>query len=110
MTPPLTGILVACSIMRATDLLATITSYDQKGEVSHSDTRYYADLSLLWEHIGCQQNNRRTRRVHVQTDSGLEYEVILSPWTPSRRYSPSRRFQALLMSWGGQLTRDPEPR
>jgi hypothetical protein len=80
-------------------MIATITGYDKAGAVSHRDRREYGDLSLLWEHIGCQQNNRRTRRVHVETEVGLEYEVHFSPWTPSRRYFPSRRFHALLLIW-----------
>ena len=84
-------------------MIATITAYDQNGAVSHSDTQYYPDLSLLWEHIGCQQNNRKTIRVHVQTDLGLEYDVEFSPWTPFRRYSPSRRFRALLNSWANRV-------
>lgn len=85
-------------------MIATITAYDQDGALSHSDTRYYPDLSLLWEHIGCQQNNHRTMHVHVQTDEGLEYEVSFSSWTPSRRYSPSRRFHALLKTWQEERT------
>ena len=86
-------------------MIATMTGYDKDGTVSHSDTRYYPNLSLLWEHIGCQQNNRRTMHVHVQTDAGLEYEVSFSPWTPFRRYAPSRRFHALLNSWARDMTR-----
>jgi len=80
-------------------MIATMTGFDKDGAVSHMDTRYYPDLSLLWEHIGCQQNNHRTMHVHVQTDSGIEYEVSFSPWTASRQYLPSRRFHALLESW-----------
>ena len=85
-------------------MIATITAYDKYGVVSHRDTRDYPDPPLLWEHIGCQQNNRRTMRVHVETEAGLEYEVLFSPWTPSRRYFPSRRFHALLKTWGDEMT------
>lgn len=80
-------------------MIATLTAYDANGEVSHAVTQEYPDASLLWEHIGCQQNNRRTQRVEVQTDTGLQYEVHFGPWTPQRQFSPSRRFQALLQSW-----------
>jgi len=87
---------------KLTRMIATITAYDKDGAVSHHDTWDYSDLSLLWEHIGCQQNNRRTIRVHVETETGLEYEVLLSPWTPSRRYLPSPRFHALLRTWANE--------
>ena len=54
---------IRCSLRdeKSREMIATITAYDQHGVVSHSDTRYYADSSLLWQHVGCQQNNRRTR-------------------------------------------------
>jgi len=83
-------------------MIATVTAYDEDGGVTHSDTRNYPDLSLLWEHIGCQQNNRTTIRVHVETQDGVEYEVQFSPWSPCRRYSPSKRFHALLKIWSEQ--------
>ena len=84
-------------------MIATITAFDTLGEVCHKDTREYPDLSLLWEHVGCQQNNRRTVEVHVATDLGLEYMVRFSPWIPRRRFSPSRRFRALLHEWGAHF-------
>jgi hypothetical protein len=83
-------------------MIATITAYDASGDVSHSDTRNYPDISFVWEHVGCQQNNRRTIEVHVATDLGIEYEVRFSPWTPTRRFSPSRRFRALLERWSAR--------
>lgn len=90
-------------------MIASIIAYDQHGAVSHRDTRYYSDSSLLWEHIGCQQNNRRTIRVCVDTDTGLEYEVRFPPWTPSRCYRPSLRFQALLELWARGAAREDQP-
>jgi hypothetical protein len=84
-------------------MIATIIAYDVNGSVSHRDTHEYPDTSLLWEHIGCQQNNRKTVRVVVETDTGLEYEVEFSPWTAARRFSPSRRFHELLSTWGPVL-------
>ena len=83
-------------------MIATIIAYDKDGAVSHRDTRHYTDLSLLWEHIGCQQNNHKTVRVRVETTIGLAYEVSFSHWTPSRRYSPSFRFRALLALWADE--------
>ena len=80
-------------------MIATITAFDELGAVSHRDTRHYSDLSLLWEHVGCQQNNHKTVRVRVDTDSGVEYEVLFSAWTPARHYRPSFRFRALLEVW-----------
>jgi len=80
-------------------MLATLNAFDEKGKISHEDTRFYPDLSLLWEHIGCQQNNRSTVRVKVVTEYGFEYHVNYSPWTASRRYTPSPRFQTLLRRW-----------
>ncbi len=85
-------------------MIATITAYDKQDGVSHRDTRYYSDFSLLWEHIGCQQNNRSTVRVRVDTDLGLEYEVHFPEWTPLRRYHPSLRFRAVLELWARQET------
>lgn len=83
---------------------AKLTAYDAHGDVSHQDTHEYPDISLLWEHIGTQQHNRKTVRVHVETENGLGYTVEFSPWTPQRRYSPSRRFQALLDKWSAELS------
>ena len=85
-------------------MIATLTAYDKDGSVSHSDTRDYPDLSLLWEHIGAQQNNRRTMRVRVQGEGGLEYDVRFSDWTRARRYFPSRRFHAVLKAWADERT------
>ena len=85
-------------------MVATITAFDKNGAVLHRDTCEYEDLSLLWEHIGCQQNNRRTVRVRVETKAGVQYEVVFSPWRPSRRYLPSRRFHALLKARGDEMT------
>jgi hypothetical protein len=86
-------------IIRANNMLATLNAFDEKGRISHEDTRFYPDLSLLWEHIGCQQNNRSTVRVQVVTEYGCEYHVNFSPWTSNRRYTPSPRFQKLLRRW-----------
>ena len=80
-------------------MVATITAYDARGKISHTDTREYPDLALLWEHVGCQANNRSTVRVAVQTQTGVEFEVRFSPWMPERRYPPSSRFQKLLEQW-----------
>lgn len=90
---------VAVSRFRIRRMIATLTAFDKNGNRSHHDTRYYPDLSLLWEHIGCQQNNRKTVRVQVETDSGLSYRVRFPPWNASRRYLPSYRFQTLLWLW-----------
>jgi hypothetical protein len=87
-----------------TALVATVTAYDANDKVSHRDMREYPDGSLLWEHVGCEQNNRKAVRVIVQTDTGLQYQVEFSPWTPNRRFAPSPRFLALLRAWGGQLS------
>ena len=97
----------SCSFIgeKFTAMIATLNAFDEHGVLSHSDTRYYPNLSLLWEHIGSQQNNRKTIRVHVQTDSGLEYEISFSSWTPARRYSPSRRFHTLLTGMGAEIGR-----
>ena len=54
-------------------MIATLTSYDENQAVVYQGTREYPDSSLLWEHIGCQQNNQRTVRVRVETDQGVEY-------------------------------------
>ncbi|HWX21543.1 MAG TPA: hypothetical protein VN578_16700 [Candidatus Binatia bacterium] len=81
-------------------MIATITAYDASGNVSHRDTREYPDNSLLWEHIGCQQNNQKTARVLAETEVGLAYEVEFSSWTPRRCFAPSRRFHELLRTWG----------
>ena len=87
-------------------MFATVTAFDGEGAVTHSSGRDYPDLSLLWEHIGCQQNNRRTVRVQAETETGLTYEVSFSPWSLSRRYFPSPRFQALLDSWAMDASRE----
>ena len=86
-------------------ITAKLTAYDANGAVSHQDTRDYPDTSLLWEHIGAQQHNRNTVRVHVETGNGLSYKVEFSPWNPHRLYSPSRRFQALLDKWSDESSR-----
>ena len=83
-------------------MIATLTAFRKDGSVSHRDTRDYADPSLLWEHIGCQQNNRGTVRVRVETEARVSYEVVFPPWTAGRRYSPSRRFNRLLKAWGDE--------
>src|SRR5690242_20630031 len=83
-------------------MIAALRAYDRRGKTCHEDTRDYPDLSLLWEHDGAQQNNRKTVRVRVMTETGLQYEVSFSPWTPERRYSPSARFVALLESWASE--------
>jgi hypothetical protein len=82
-------------------MLATLIAYDSRGRVLHSDTRKYPDVGLLWEHIGCQQNNRKTVRVVVQREDGIEYRVRFSAWTAARKFSPTARFHRLLESWGG---------
>ena len=86
-----------------TPMIATLTAYDEEGNISHDDTRQYPDVALLWEHIGCQQNNHKTVRVLVQTDTGFECDVQFSPWSPSRSFAPSRRFRELLTSWGARF-------
>jgi hypothetical protein len=83
-------------------MIATLTAFDEDDVITHSDTRGYPGLSLIWEHIGCQQNNRRTVRVYVVTDAGFEYQVRFPAWTPLRRYSPSARFHALLSAWSDE--------
>lgn len=85
-------------------MIATLTAYDENHAVVYQGTRDYPDSSLLWEHIGCQQNNQRTVRVRVETDQGIEYEVTFSAWTPARTFSPSRRFHELLRTWGAQFS------
>ena len=67
-------------------MIATLTAYNGEGNISHQDTKRYPDVPLFWEHIGCQQNNRQTVRVRVETDTGLVYEVSFSSWTPTRRF------------------------
>lgn len=84
-------------------MIATVTAYDQADLIVYQGTREYPDAILLWEHIGCQQNNQKTVRVEVQTEEGLEYQVRFSPWTPARRFIPSRRFHDLLRTWGAQF-------
>jgi hypothetical protein len=85
-------------------MIATLTAYDSGNSVVYQGTREYPDPGLLWEHIGCQQNNQRTARVMVETDEGVEYEVGFSAWTPARHFVPSRRFHELLRTWGGQFS------
>jgi hypothetical protein len=89
-------------------MIATLTAYDIGEMMTHSDTRVYPNLSLLWEHIGCQQNNRRSARVRVQTDTGVTYEVQFSPWTPNRRFVPSNRFRQLLNEWCAKVDQDKQ--
>jgi hypothetical protein len=78
---------------------ATLTAFDRTGRISHQDMRSYPNIAFLWEHICCQQNNRKTVRVEVVTEDGAEYKVEFLPWKPKRRFTPSRQFQALLQSW-----------
>ena len=85
-------------------MIATVTSYDANDEIVYHGTREYPDTVLLWEHIGCQQNNQKTVRVKVETDYGFEYDVRFSAWTPARHFSPSRRFHELLRNWGAQFS------
>ena len=85
-------------------MIATLTSYDSAHCVVYHGTRDYPDSSLLWEHIGCQQNNQRTVRVMVETDEGVEYQVSFSAWSPTRHFVPSRRFHELLRTWGAQFS------
>jgi len=85
-------------------MIATLTAYDSANSIVYQGTRRYPDPFLLWEHIGCQQNNQRTVRVFVETDQGIEYEVRFSTWTPARHFAPSRRFHDLLRTWGGQFS------
>ena len=85
-------------------MIATLTAYDSADSVVYRGTREYPDSFLLWEHIGCQQNNQRTVRVTVETEHGVEYEVRFSAWTSVRQFAPSRRFHDLLRSWGGQFS------
>ena len=85
-------------------MIATLTAYDQAENIVYEGTREYPDNFLLWEHIGCQQNNQRTVRVKVETDTGVEYEVRFSAWTPARHFSPTRRFHELLRTWGAQFS------
>jgi len=81
-------------------ILATLTAYDSRGRVVHRDTRHYPTQVLLWEHIACQQNNRKTVRVEVLTETGMEYRVRFPKWTPARQFSPSSQFHQLLRHWG----------
>jgi hypothetical protein len=85
-------------------MLATLTAYDSRGRVVHSDTRNYPDVALLWEHVGCQQNNRKTVRVVVQREDRVEYCVRFSRWSAVRKFSPSARFHQLLLSWGARFS------
>ncbi len=85
-------------------MIATLTAYDQANCIVFQATREYPDLGLLWEHIGCQQNNQRTVRVVAESDTGLEYEVKFSEWAPARLFVPSRRFHDLLRAWGAQFS------
>lgn len=85
-------------------MIATLTAYDEEDSVVYRGTREYPDMVLLWEHIGCQQNNQRTVRVKVETEEGIEYEVRFSAWAPPRQFAPSRRFHDLLRTWGAQFS------
>ena len=85
-------------------MIATLTAFDQANTLVYQSTREYPDPALLWEHIGCQQNNHRTIRVNAETETGIRYEVRFSPWTPERLFTPSRRFHDLLRVWGAQLS------
>jgi len=85
-------------------MFATLTAYDAQDHVVYEGTRDYPDGFLLWEHIGCQQNNQRTVRVKVETDQGTEYDVRFSSWTPARAFAPSQRFHSLLRKWGAQFS------
>lgn len=85
-------------------MIATLTAYDHTNDIVYAGTREYPDNVLLWEHIGCQQNNQRTVRVRVETEEGIEYEVRFSVWTPARHFAPSRRFHDLLRTWGAQFS------
>jgi hypothetical protein len=97
--------LTLCYKRHATGLMiATLIAYDVSNCVVYQATREYPDGYLLWEHIGCQQNNQKTVLVKVETDDGVEYEVRFSAWTPARQFAPSRRFHELLQSWGAQFS------
>ncbi|HLH53897.1 MAG TPA: hypothetical protein VKY92_09810 [Verrucomicrobiae bacterium] len=85
-------------------MIATLVSYDEMNNIVYEGTREYPDNGLLWEHIGCQQNNQKTVRVRVEADNGLEYEVRFSAWSPHRQFAPSRRFHDLLRVWGAQFS------
>jgi hypothetical protein len=89
-------------------MLATLNAFDDKGRISHEDTRFYPDLSLLWEHVGCQQNNQNTVRVEVVAEDGAKFNVEFSPWTSNRRYTPSARFHKLLRRWAEHPYRVPQ--
>ena len=84
-------------------ITATLIGYDAKGNITHQDTRSYPDLTLVWEHVGAQQNNRKTVRVNIQTDCDIAYDVKFSSWTPQRQYKPTRRFVSLLGQWCGDF-------
>lgn len=85
-------------------MIATLKAYDDANFIVYEGTREYPDSFLLWEHIGCQQNNQRTVRVRVETEEGLEYDIRFSSWTPARQFAPSRRFHDLLRVWGAQFS------
>jgi len=85
-------------------MIATLKAYDKADVIVYQGTREYPDTFLLWEHIGCQQNNQRTVRVKVETEDGVEYEVRFSTWTHARNFAPSRRFHELLRTWGAQFS------
>ena len=81
-------------------MVALLTAFDSAGGVCHKDVRDYPAVSLIWEHVGCQQNNPKTVRVRVlMAGPEVEYGVEFSRWTPARRYVASRRFRALLARW-----------
>ena len=85
-------------------MIATLIAYDDTDSVVYQGTREYPDSFLLWEHIGCQQNNQKTVKVKVETEHGIEYDVRFSPWSQARNFAPSRRFHELLRTWGGQFS------
>ena len=85
-------------------MIATLTSYDEDNCAVYHATREYPDAYLLWEHIGCQQNNQRTVRVKVEAENGVEYEVLFSAWSPARNFAPSRLFHDLLRNLGAQFS------
>jgi hypothetical protein len=85
-------------------MIATLTAYNDADSVVYQGTRGYPSMGLLWEHIGCQQNNQRTVRVKVETEDGIQYEVRFSAWTPARQFAPSRRFHELLRTWGARFS------
>lgn len=62
------------------------------GEITNEQTRRMHDDEIT-DFIQCQQNNRRTRYVHVTID-GEKGFVDFGDWSPARRYIPSPKFAA----------------